>query len=390
MGNKYYNSYKFDIDDYKNSETLRVDSISSSTKEKLFYREYFDWDLYSFNGLTSNDLLNNLYTNSISPSFIYGKSDDNKISNGDNILIKGKIILPSSDNERIGSFFPMGMGYDSSGNFNPIPSKFFVHLSNNFFERSQNKKCFISWTFGNTTSTTNFEWKPSLKTYIPQRYNWIINDDDFFEDNNEKYIGIYSSKIDSIGDNYLYSKINEKWIYNNDHLVSEGEWAFGDDLSFNQRVNNDKSPIEINFAFADSCHMFKNLDKNISSVYTSLEIIFGIMKDDIPNLNKRYLRVMRLIKLFPEGGVWNDNSRATGVFYNSNEFIIRNHFSFANKEINDGVCLLEVKELILDNIKDKSNSIFIWMFLGNFLETEYSNNDSLYPIGNLNSNSKSY
>ena len=389
MGNKYYNFYKFDIEDYKNSETLKVDSISSSTKEKLFYREYFDWDLYSFNGLTSNELLNNLYTNSISPSYIYGKGSDNKISNGDNILIKGKITLPSSDNERIGYFFPMGMGLDSNENFSPIPSKFFVHLSSKFFERSNNKKCFISWTFGNTTSTTNYEWKPSLKTYIPQRYNWLINDEDFFEDN-DKYIGIYESKIDSIGDNYLYSKINEKWVYNNDHLVSEGEWAFGDDLSFNQRVNNEKSPIEINFAFADSCHMFKNLDKNISSVYTSLEIIFGLIKDDIPDLKKRYLRVMRLIKLFPEGGVWNDNSKATGVFYNSNEFIIRNHFSFANKEIKDGVCLLEVKELILDNIKDKSNSIFIWMFLGNFLETEYNNNDVSYPIGNLNTDSKSY
>ena len=101
---------------------------------------------------------------------------------------------------------------------------------------------------------------------------------------------------------------------------------------------------------------------------------------------------MRFIKLYPEGGVWHDNTIDEGsdIFIKSSNFIIKNHFAFNSLESdeedsinNKGVCLLELLPGILDSRIGLSSNFFLWIFLGSLLETEYSTAQTPYPVGNL-------
>ena len=102
----------------------------------------------------------------------------------------------------------------------------------------------------------------------------------------------------NIKDYSLVSERNDGW----DEDQNIAEWAFGDDETLEDQIS-DESPVDIYFGLADTCHHWTNLDQNITSLYTPIEIIIGITGE-----TSGYSRVMRFVKLFPEGGVWHDNT----------------------------------------------------------------------------------
>ena len=377
MGDKTYNSgYLFNMGDY-------------SSDTKLLYREYFHWNIYDFNGQTDensvgNEILNSLFSSDEkTPRFIYSKKDGNKLSEGSNLLLVSKITLDSGNNEKLGQFFPIGLRRNSDGSKNPVNGKFFIKLSKNFFAKADTSKCYVSWAFGSPSiGPKEKSWGPKFKSYPKQKYNFIVSTDDFFEDST----ALYEPLIEKIEDNYLESKVNEGWDLNN------ALWSFGDDDDLEDQISDD-APVDIYFALADTCHKWKNLDQEIKSLYTPIEIIIGV-KDETYG----YARVMRFIKLYPETGVWHDNTIDEGsdMFIRSSNFIIKNHFAFNEKgetddELNEkGVCLLEIAPGILDSKKGLINTFFLWIFMGSLLESEYDQAIAPYPVGNIPDNVVAY
>ena len=379
MGEKKYNNgYLFDMNYYSFS--------------KLLYREYFNWNVYDYKMDSSEDndgkkILENVFqSESITPKFIYSNKENNKLKDGTNLLLVSKITLDSGNNEKLGQFFPMGLTTNSDGSRTAIKGKFFIKLSKNFFEKANTDNCSVSWAFGSPSISEDLNWGPKAKTHPKQKYNFIVSSQDFFS---EDKTALFEPLIEKVEDNYLESKMNEGWD------TTKALWSFGDEENLEDQIS-DEAPVDIYFALADTCHVWKNLDKNIDSVYTPIEIVVGI-KDETG-----YSRVMRFIKLYPEGGVWHDNTISKNkssevdkdMFIRSSNFIIKNHFAYNQKDGSTnkekGVCLLEVLPGILDSQRALSSNVFLWIFMGSLLETEYTQAQSPYPVGNLPDDVQAY
>ena len=390
MGEKKYNDYMFEYSDYMKSET-EYSAVTSTTKEKLLYREYFDWDIFSLreNTINSNNLMGNLFATG-GEKYLYSKIEDNKIKDNDNILFRAKITLQSGNNEKLGQFFPMGFGVNPSGKLVALKGRLFVKMSSKFFtiDSTNKDKCFVSWAFGSPSTSSSASLKTNSKAETPQKYNWITNSDELIEGDTS---GIYKSHIETIGESSLYSEVNEGWQYNSVNGYTKAEWGFGSDELLVKQISNE-SPVELYFGFADTCHKWKDVDQDIKSLFTPIEIIVGIKWESQNNsISPRYARVMRFIKLFPEGGVFHDKSDENNYVY-SKDNIITNHFGYMSSVSNSdkGVCLLELKQGTIDALKNKSNTFFLWIFEGSLLESEYSTVSSTYPTGNIGQYVKSY
>ena len=384
-----YNTYMGDKN-YRNGYIFNKDSYSDDNL--LLYREYFNWNIYQYNVNDpddGNEILDDLFkSEEKKPKFIYSKSG-NKLQEGTKLLLVNKITLDSGNNEKLSQFFPMGLKrLNIDRKINAIKGKFFMKLSKNFFSKTldsegNTEQCYVSWAFGSPSITENLPWKPKPKFYPKQKYNYITNSKKFFQ--NEP-TALFNARIEIINDYSLFSKENEGWDDN------KAEWSFGDDENLEDQIS-DEAPVSIFFGLADTCHYWTRLNQTIYSLYTPIEIIIGITGETKP-----YSRVMRFIKLFPEGGVWHDNIIDEGkdIFIRSNDFIVKNHFAY-NKEENDeksenekGVCLLEIMNGILDSQKSLSSNFFLWIFMGSLLDTDYEQISSSYPVGNLKETAIAY
>ena len=387
MGDKsYINGYLFNIDSYTGND-------------KLLYREYFNWNIYDFNAQSNiNDgktILEKLYSvEEIKPRFIYSRYG-NSLTENTNLLLVNKIILDTGNNEKLGQFFPMGLSINNiGGTISAIQGKFFVKLSKNFFSQQLDHngnpaQCYASWVFASPSiKDGDLPWFPEPKYYPKQKYNFITNSKDFFK---EIPTALFNPRIEFINNYTLQSEKNEGW----DESHNKAEWSFGDDENLEDQIS-DQSPVEIYFGFADTCHYWTNLEQKITSLYTPIEIILGVTGP-----HDEYLRVMRFIKLFPEGGVWHDNTVDTiqeknDIFIRSNDFIVKNHFALNTDQGNDndikekGVCLLEILNGILDSQEALSSNFFLWIFKGSLLDTDYDQISSTYPVGNLRDTAKAY
>ena len=363
MGEKnYYNGYLFSMSGYSNGD--------------LLYREYFDWNIYD----PENFNFENIYLNEDKQKFIYSNDENHQIKQGNNLLLMNKIILDSGNNEKLGQFFPMGLWKNE---YNKIyaKEKFFIKLSNNFFDKNidsngNNAKCYVSWAFGSPSITDELKLDPTKKYYPPQNYNYITNSEDYFGDPTV----LLKANINN-------NNIKSSFLESDEITNYNGEWSFGDEENLEDQISDD-SPVEIYFGLSDTCHHWRNLSQTINSLYTPIEIIVGFYDN-----TRIYSRVMRFIKLFPEGGVWHDNiikgDGQEDIFIRSNDFIIKNHFAYnkVSTDENDpdekGVCLLEIMSGILDSRRYLSNNFFLWIFMGSLLDTDYEQIYSTYPVGNL-------
>lgn len=380
MGEKLYNNYLFTYSDYANSET-EISAVTANTKEKLFYREYFDWDIYSFDGNSylTNKMVIDLSDNSEGEKYIYAKDATHKIKETDNLLFRAKVLLQSGNNEKLGQFFPMGMSLNPSGKLVAIKGRVFGKFSSNFFTTDTDKidNCFVSWGFGSSSISKKTSLLPNSQIRIPQKYNWITNSNNFLSDP----LAVYHPQIYSITPNSFFSSVNPGWEYNSVNGYTAAEWGFGTDELVKEQIS-DGSPVEVYFGLADSCHKYQKLDQKITSVYTPIEIIIGVKWESLNNsIGPRYARVMRFIKLFPEGGVFHDKN--DNSYYSKNVAnIVTNHYGYMSEQKDSGVCLLEIKEGTLDSGINKSNAFFLWIFMGSLLETDYEDTSLSYPVGN--------
>jgi hypothetical protein len=157
------------------------------------------------------------------------------------------------------------------------------------------------------------------------------------------------------------------------------------------------------FGIFTSCLKW-NTQPTIKSLYTSIDIQINwlyatssaTISAAIPH------RAIRLIKLFPEGGVFQDISTTSSVSRvlstgsaDNNVATTRAyklHHSFGVSSTKTGVCLIEINSQALQNTSDSSSPVLaIWIGFGVILETDYEDLSSTYPVAPLaNSSYNSY
>jgi hypothetical protein len=132
----------------------------------------------------------------------------------------------------------------------------------------------------------------------------------------------------------------------------------------------------------------------IKSLYTSIDIQFNwLYATDTATISSAIPhRAMRFIKLFPEGGVFQDvtgNAKkvvATGSSDSTTATTraYKLHHSYGASSTSTGVCLIEINSAGLAATSDSSSPVLaIWIGFGTILESDYSDLSSNYPVAPL-------
>ena len=120
---------------------------------------------------------------------------------------------------------------------------------------------------------------------------------------------------------------------------------------------------------------------NITSLYTYIDIQVQCQYNPT-NKIQAIVNNTRFIKLFPEGGVFNDFSK---VKSSTSTSTWTNHVAYIATTVS-GVCLIELNAKEFNaQIDTASNTLALWLFYGTLLETDYLDPSAAYPIANLSS-----
>jgi hypothetical protein len=156
---------------------------------------------------------------------------------------------------------------------------------------------------------------------------------------------------------------------------------------------------ELTFGLYSSCFKWNVVNK-IKSLYASIDIQLNYLYTTDPTAtgykSAAPHRAIRLIKLFPEGGVFQDITSTIPPNLPDNQISVTRtmklHYSIGENSMNVGVCLIEISGPNLAKIADKTSNVFvIWIGFGVLLETDYEDLNATYPIGPLsNKNMETY
>jgi hypothetical protein len=159
----------------------------------------------------------------------------------------------------------------------------------------------------------------------------------------------------------------------------------------NSKLTNTSNKLV--FGLYSSCFKWKT-DNKIKSLFASIDIQLNYLytSDNTASGYKSAAphRAIRLIKLFPEGGVFQDITSLTGSKIpanlpdntNTSTRTMKLHYSIGENSMKVGVCLIEISGANLGKIVDKiSNVLVIWIGFGVLLESDYEEINSTYPIG---------
>jgi len=139
-------------------------------------------------------------------------------------------------------------------------------------------------------------------------------------------------------------------------------------------------------AFFSSCVKWNSAAPSITSLYTyiDIQIKFNYIATDSGSKAGMGTTIsnIRLIKLYPESGVFNDfDKNPTTGFPQANPFV--NHVVYL-ASTSDSICLVELNGATLAGQKDSSaNTLIVWLFGGTLLETDYSDQLATYPAAPL-------
>lgn len=161
----------------------------------------------------------------------------------------------------------------------------------------------------------------------------------------------------------------------------------------NETLKNTTSKLI--FGLYSSCFKW-NLDNTIKSLYASIDIQLNYLYTNDPSANgyKSAVphRAIRLVKLFPEGGIFQDITSTSGSKILSilpdntltEQRTMKLHYSIGENSMKVGVCLIEISGANLEITADKnSNMLVIWIGFGILLESDYEDLSASYPVAPL-------
>ena len=358
-----------------------IDTITGNTRSfTTRFKEIYSWKIAEQTHTTCDDINKICHGNDISGSieekFLY--SESNKISSESYFLAEADLTIGQ------GGYLKDALPgqYASSG---PQKGTITAQFSKKWFIGTENYKsnkadaCYFSWALANPGSSTNKNSKilniditnhissPTKKNFIGARRGLNM-----ISEFNESATDLNTSITTTNNVNNIMKLVSQTNSADNN-----SKWLYFDDEIPDQQTTK--------VAWFTNCLKW-NTSVAIKSLYTYIDIQF-IWRDDRTNIFSN----TRLIKLFPEKGVFNDKEKFAGSV-TTNPYI--NHVVITSKtDMGKIVCLVEIDGSAINNVvigDSESNVFALWLGFGVLLESDYSDASATYPAGPLSDNANSY
>jgi hypothetical protein len=382
--------------------SIKLDgSDSSSTKPGItLYLEIFDWQIQSqVSTSCTNCWALNMANNFGTEKFIYSNSSgdgiDNTISSGSYFLVRFQLRRSSTPgNDMLYNHIPTpftNAAVNVNSNNNLLPGRLILQLSSAWFDAGDSYKgssasCYFSWGAFDATGFIDSQ-KQLLYSNTQTAGQGASSNSNFFAAN----VSSTGSQIDTTysllpPDSKLSNPSSSSITrlvstFNPGTIINKNiNWKYMTDFNKNGS-NSSTTPIQI--GFFSSCVKWILKPPVITSPYTYIDIQIQWMYQRSQQDKSLGIPInnLRLIKLFPEGGVINDFTKILPkTFSTVNPYT--NHVVYTSSSTNSAVCLIELdySALITDTV---SNSFYLFFMFGMLIESDYNDISANYPIGNL-------
>ena len=353
-----------------------VDDISSVTHSfTIRFKEVFSWRI----GSQTDSPCTSCYGDDISVNMVekFLFSQSNSIDSQSYFLVEADLNLSSTGSLITGLPGQWSNDGKVKGTITVLFSKGWFTGTDNY-KSNQTDACYLSWALANPPSSNPKNSKVlnidiSDTNTAPSRKNFIgaRRGDSKTSEFNES-ASFLGTTINS------NSKSNIMKLISNVNEADENElWQyFPDEKPLNQNTK---------VAWFTNCVTWK-IPSTITSLYTYIDIQFIWT-----NKSNYIFSNTRLIKLFPEGGVFHDKTKFQDSI-NDNPYI--NHVVISGEEgMHSTVCLIEIDGSAINMValgETSANVFALWLGFGVLLETDYSDAAATYPIGPLYETIESY
>jgi hypothetical protein len=403
---------------YTNLPMTPPASIQSTDVDIALYKEVYDWAITSVASSTTASGYTADITTTFTENFLYGSTT---LTSGSYFMLKGNI--PVNTSTSLQAYFAFPQTFNGSQPFFLAKSVFL--FSSLWFQQgdlvSGTAGCYVSWgwhganltpktpttqlfvTYGQKKPWSYLVFNASTTPYVAAATagstattsEWQSNfiSSMFAATTTPPASGTITPTIDvtstTLGTSGPYKIVSTQmtayqtmanWYSTGKSPVTTwmpiditSQWG----TTLTASANPPPSNSFLNVALFTSCLKWKTTLPTIKSLYTYIDIQWNFSYKDMTN------RVNRFVKLYPEGGVFQDyNSKlTTASLVKANPLLI--HYAYVNAATM-GVCLLELDGNVITALGDSSsNTLVLWMFFGTLLETDYANAAATYPVAPL-------
>ena len=354
-------------------DSFKSDINDSATNLTLRFKEIYSWRIGSQTNVNSCSLcyVDNIQASPINEKFIYSQS--NAINSDSFFLAEADLNLANNFNLSTG----LPAQTASTG---ILPGTLTVQFSKNWFigtnnyEANSGSTCYLSWALRDPDTLNS----PTLLIDINSN---IASTTTNFIGAGRNNNGV--SEFDTTNTNLIMTSAEPNSQSNIMQLVSQTN---NNDANTVWRYFPDEIPSSQNtkVAWFTNCLTW-NTPAQITSLFAYIDVQFKWTFND--GTNQGIFSNTRLIKLFPEGGVFQDRSSTISqtIPVIQNPYI--NHVVLASSSgIQSTVCLVELNSAAISSIAngDSTSGVFaIWLGFGVLLETDYQDASATYPMGPL-------
>jgi len=379
----------------------------------LNYREYFDWNAYSITydnfaaipgtGTAPWWKASTDFTAPTSSNFLYSTS--NSIGSGSYFLVGFATAKTTSTD--LSYKLPIPAVVIGGPAFAAAPGRWYWQFPAQWFAAGNGYKvvtgaaaptCFASWSIATAAGATitgtgaTSSLLPTFTTVAPAGQITGLDANNYFGANVTTGATIDGTKSLLPPDNTAAGVTGKASIvrlvstYNNG--AGGNNWNIASIFLTKFTVTTN---VVYNVGLFTSCLKWVSTTPAITSLYTYIDIQIkwnyigtaGTTSGDGVTLSN-----IRLIKLFPETGVFNDFAKNSNNVAAVSPLLSHTIYTASGA---DSVCLLELSGANFATSKDTtSNTLVIWIFGGTLLETDYNDASSVYPVAPLVSGITSY
>jgi hypothetical protein len=341
-----------------------VNDANNSSMDIALFREVYDWGITSQTSSTgcSNGLSDcyalDINKNTFNEKFLYSGS---YLETGSYFLIRAKLAKQENDPFYKTFAFP----YTAKETSKVYKHRMVFLFSKNWFTAGEEtSKCYLSWGL----SIDNLDDQHKLLYNNPQS----ITTRDFETNFISTSTTAASTTLDTAATVTTGSVSTYKIVSAVNNGVKDATQLFSIWQAFSNSVNPTN---EVTLALFTSCLKWTSTMPVVKSLYTYIDIQwqFHFVK---PDASYTVNRNNRFIKLYPEGGVFNDYSAVSSTPITTSPIAI--HLVWTTTE--KAVCLIEIDGNTINQTKDNdSNILALWIYHGIILETDYNDASATYP-----------
>lgn len=400
--------------DYYSQVTRYPGSTSTDLKDILLFKEIFD---FSLGGVSESDLscesciLTDVVNNEFPSKYIYSTLDETQIAES-YFLLKAKVQAKpyttssvDSDSSNLNyylaaTYLPLPF-YINNNDYGYLKGKLNVQFSSQLFTFGDDiNNCYLSWANINDHTNNTRNNQISLLNYN--------NEEGFAELNNSNFVysnSCNNGSLDSTSSNVFNRLINDPFTglpsskpkpfritsFNN-NVTSEGssqqvKWSFLSDSILNSPGSFSENSNYEFFIFSTCVKTQNPSNINLKSIFTYIDIQIQWLVQPQSSSNYVADRVIRMIKLLPEGDIFNNWEKY-------NEFEpdpVKFHYAYVSDINQSNICLIDISGQSLSALLGgETTSIILFLNDITLLETDRTSLLTNYPMAPLISNIKTY